>query len=195
MLCASVSLAAGLILYIALIGLRIEGEEYMCCAVGDEDYDTFSALFMFSGVLLMAGIEWSAHALQDYAARKKRRAEGGSSSMSKDAAGKYGTTTTTTSTTANQSFSAGNEAVAAGKSASSSAPLITNEHVHHNHHHGHSHGGGNSANPKNGALVSLGVWTCVGIALHNFPEGMAVYAAISMDGAESEVGMSLFYGM
>ena len=168
----------------------------MCCAVGDEDYGTFSALFVFSGVLVMAGIEWSAHALQDYAARRKRRSEtdhericsaGDESSQSKVEAGSKYSSTRTTSTT-NEAFAAGRETTAE-KGASSSAPLLTNEHTRHDH-HGHDFG-----KSKNAALVSLGVWTCVGIALHNVPEGMAVYAALSMDGGDSDVGMSLFYGM
>ena len=62
------ALAAGLMLHIAMVGLRVEGEEYMCCAVGDEDYTTFSALFMFAGVLMMALIEWIAHQIKDYGA-------------------------------------------------------------------------------------------------------------------------------
>ena len=67
-LCAAMALAAGLMLHIAMVGLRVEGEEYMCCAVGDEDYTTFSALFMFAGVLMMALIEWIAHQIKDYGA-------------------------------------------------------------------------------------------------------------------------------
>ena len=36
------ALAAGLMIYVSLVGLRIEGEEYICCAVGEARYQEAS---------------------------------------------------------------------------------------------------------------------------------------------------------
>ena len=138
---------------------------------------------MFAGILVMATIEGVAHYIKGRGAHNRKPSTLESSSSS--ATVTYSNSAYGTADPAAKSTSGGGEdSVVVNNREAEQALLADNPHSSGTHAHGRR--------KSNSALVSLGLWTCVGISLH--PEGMAVFAALSFEG-EKSVGLSLLYGI
>jgi hypothetical protein len=155
---------------IAMVGMREESQAYLCCAVGEESFQAAATAALFGGILLMAILESVEHIIADCGKKPRGRRnaadrsghEVGKKQGSEGAADEGGHTATL-------------------EQGSVSSPLLATLQSHPSV----------RTEASNAEVYAAGVWTCVGIALHNFVEGIAVYVVLA---AEKGAGQALFYG-